>query len=373
MFFKRKESVQSEDKQYMVSQWRLMAKKFSRHKVAKAGLGVLIILYVLAVFCEFFSTQDYTRRSTDYIFVPPQRIHIFHDGRLSAPFVYGLKLSVDPETWRKTYVEDKEVRNNVKLFVKGDPYKMWGFIDGDRHFIGIDDPEAPFYLLGSDGGGRDLMSRIIYALRISLTVGLVGVFFTFILGCVFGGISGFYGGKIDLFVQRLIEFLVSIPSIPLWLALTAALPNDWGNVQVYFAITIILSLVGWCGLARVVRGKLLELRNEDYVMAARLAGAGDAYIIRKHLLPGFMSHLIVSITISVPGMILGESSLSFLGVGLRPPTVSLGVLLKDAQNIGAIAMTPWILLPGMFIVIIVLAFNFLGDGLRDAADPYSKR
>lgn len=359
-----------EEKQYIATQWQLMMRKFRKHKLAIFGLIILAVLYLLAIFCEFFSTQDISKRDTNYLFVPPQGIHfIDSQGKFSLrPFVYGLKLEEDPVTWRKTYKEDNTKKYPVHFFVKGDPYIMWGFIKGDLHFMGVKD--GPLFIFGTDQSGRDLYSRIIYGLRISLTIGLVGVFFTFILGCIFGGISGYYGGKADLIIQRIIEFLMSMPSIPLWMALAAAFPKDWTSAQIYFMITIILSFMGWCGLARVVRGKLLEVREEDYVLAAKLAGAGDLYIIRKHLLPSFMSYLIVNVTLAVPGMILGETSLSFLGIGLRPPVVSLGVLLKDAQNISTIAINPWLLIPGIFIVITVLAFNFLGDGLRDAADPY---
>jgi len=366
----KKKDISAEEKLYVATQWQLMMRKFRKHKLANFGFTVLVILYLLAAFCEFFAVQDIAKRDTQYIFVPPQKIHfIDSEGKFSLrPFVYGLKMEEDPVTWRKRYAEDKTQKYPIYFFTKGDPYTMWGIFEGNIHFMGVKD--GPLFIFGTDESGRDLYSRIIYGLRVSLTIGLVGVFFTFILGCLFGGISGYYGGTVDMIIQRIIEFLMSMPSIPLWMALAAAFPKEWSSQQIYFMITIILSLIGWCGLARVVRGKLLELREEDYVLAAKLAGATDGYIIRKHLLPGFMSYLIVNITIAVPGMILGETSLSFLGIGLRPPIVSLGVLLKDAQNITTIAINPWLLIPGIFIVITVLAFNFLGDGLRDAADPY---
>lgn len=365
-----KRSVNAEEKLYVATQWQLIARKFRKHKLAIAGLVLLILLYLMAAFCEFFAVQDIAKRNTDYLFVPPQKIHFIDStGKFSVqPFVYDLKMDSDPVTWRKIYVEDTSKKHPISFFVKGDHYKMWGLVEGNLHFIGVKD--GPMFLLGTDESGRDLYSRIIYALRISLTIGLVGVFFTFILGCIFGGISGYYGGTADMIIQRVIEFLMSMPSIPLWMALAAAFPKEWSSAQIYFMITIILSLIGWTTLARVVRGKLLELRGEDYVLAAKLAGAKDAYIISRHLLPGFISYLIVNITLSVPAMILAETSLSFLGIGLRPPIVSLGVLLKDAQSVNTIAINPWLMIPGLIIIIIVLAFNFLGDGLRDAADPY---
>lgn len=269
----------------------------------------------------------------------------------------------------KYYVEDTTVKHKLRFFYKGDSYKLLGFIPGDIHFFGTPEPDV-YFPFGTDASGRDLYSRVLSALRISLSTGLVGVFFTFVLGCLFGGISGFYGGVTDTIIQRVIEFLMSMPSIPLWMALAAAFPTTWSSLKIYFAITIILSLIGWTTLARVVRGKLLELRNEDFVTAARVSGATDGYIIVKHLLPSFSSYLIVNVTLAIPSMILAETSLSFLGIGLTPPIVSLGVLLQDAQSINTVSMYPWMMIPGIFVVISVLAFNFVGDGLRDAADPY---
>jgi peptide/nickel transport system permease protein len=364
-----KKQMDSEDRLYVATQWQLMMRKFAKHKLAIAGSLILVLFYMLGIFCEFFAVQNVAKRNTDYIYVPPQKIHWFATGvKPSWPFVYGLKKDIDPVTWRKTYVEDRTQKYPLRLFVKGDSYRMWGLIPGDIHFIGV--ARGQLFLMGTDDSGRDLFSRIMYALRVSLTIGLLGVLFTFVLGCIFGGVSGYYGGTVDLIIQRIIEFLMSMPSIPLWMALSASFPKNWSPQMIYVAITVILSLIGWSGLARVIRGKLLEMREEDFVLAAKLAGAKDSYLICKHLLPGFMSYLIVNITLSVPGMILGETSLSFLGIGLRSPIVSLGVLLKDAQNINTIAINPWLLIPGIFIFITILAFNFLGDGLRDAADPY---
>jgi peptide/nickel transport system permease protein len=369
---KLKQQLTAEEKFYMASQWQLMFRKFKKHKLAIIGGIILCLLYIIAIFCEFFAVQDIEKRNTDYIYVPPQKIHFFdeNEGFSFRPFVYGLKMETDPETWRKLYVEDTSKKYPIYFFTEGDSYKLWGIFENNVHFIGT--KGGPLFLFGTDQSGRDLFSRTMYGIRISMTIGLVGVAFTFVLGCILGGISGYYGGTIDTIIQRIIEFLMSMPSIPLWMALAAAFPKEWSATQVYFAITIILSLIGWCGLARVVRGKFLESREEEYVLAAKLSGASDWSIIQKHLLPGFMSYLIVNITLAIPGMILGETSLSFLGIGLRPPVVSLGVLLKDAQNINTLALNPWLLIPGIFIILIIVAFNFVGDGLRDAADPYKR-
>jgi peptide/nickel transport system permease protein len=268
-------------------------------------------------------------------------------------------------------VLNKDETHRVRFFVHGEPYKMWGLLKGDLHLFGVEGP-VPLFLFGSDTMGRDIFSRIIYGARISLSIGLVGVFLSFVLGVIIGSISGYFGGVLDTIIQRIIEFLISIPSLPLWMVLSGVLPRDWSTIKTYFAITILLSVVGWCGLARVVRGKLLSLREEDFVNAARAAGATQGRIILRHLLPGFTSYLIVNITLSIPSMILGETSLSFLGLGLQPPAVSWGVLLQDAQNFVAVAHHPWQLIPVIFVVLTVLLFSFMGDGLRDAADPYTR-
>lgn len=368
---KKRTAATAEEAMYMETQWQLIVRKFKKHKLAMAGLIVLVILYTVGIFSEFFATQDIAKRSTAAISMAPTAIHfVDEEGNFSLrPFVYGKKQEEDPVTWRKYYVDDTSVKHYLRFFYRGDSYKLLGFIPGDIHFFGTPEPDV-FFPFGTDSSGRDLYSRVLSALRISLSTGLVGVFFTFILGCLFGGISGFYGGKIDTVIQRIIEFLMSMPSIPLWMALAAAFPSNWSSLKTYFAITIILSLIGWTSLARVVRGKLLELRDEDFVTAARVSGATDRYIILKHLLPSFSSYLIVNVTLAIPSMILSETSLSFLGIGLTPPIVSLGVLLQDAQSINTISMYPWLMIPGIFVVISVLAFNFVGDGLRDAADPY---
>ena len=359
----------AEDKLYVASQWRLMARKFTRHKLAVVGGIVLGIYYFLALFAEFFQTYDAFLRFPDHIYAPPTKVHFVHEGRLHLqPFVYGLTPSRDPESLRRIYTEDQSIVYPIRLFVRGSDYKLWGLIRSNIHFLGTDGGQL--FLFGTDNLGRDMFSRNISGARISLTIGLVGVALSFILGCLLGGISGYYGGPVDNVIQRVIEFLLSLPTIPLWMGLSAALPPDWSPLKVYFGITIILAVRGWCGLARVVRGKILELRQEDFTMAARIAGANDMSIITRHLLPGFLSYLIVSLTLAIPYMILGETALSFLGLGLRPPIVSWGVLLKEAQNFRTVSLHPWLLLPGLSVIIVVLVFNFLGDGLRDAADPY---
>ena len=358
-----------QEQYFLASQWQLMWRKLRRHRLALAGATVLALLYLVAIFAEFFAPHDIFQRHNDYINAPPQLVRVFDDGSVRLPFVYPLVQTRNEVTLRREYAPDTTRRLPLVLFVRGDPYKLWGIFRTDVHFFGTPGGEA--FLLGTDRLGRDMLSRVIHGARISLSIGLVGVFISFVLGCILGGISGYYGGTPDLIVQRAIEFIISIPTIPLWMALSAALPADWPALRVYFAITVILALQGWAGLARVVRGKLLELREEDFVMAARIAGQGAGDIIRRHLLPSFMSYLIVNITLAIPGMILGETALSFLGLGLRPPVVSWGVLLKDAQNFRTVAIHPWLLIPGIFVIVTVLMFNFLGDGLRDAADPYT--
>jgi len=370
MFAPQKEKeISMEETYYLASQWQLMWRKFIKHKLAIFAVIVLNILYFIAIFCEFFSPYDIYKRNNKYIYSPPQRIHFFdEEGFNFRPFVYGLKRTINPETLRKIYTEDRTKRYPIYFFVHGDKYKLWNLFPSDIHLFGV--KEGAVFLFGTSRLGRDLFSRNLYAARISLSIGLVGIFLSFILGCTLGGISGYYGGAADTVIQRVIEFLISIPTIPLWMALAAALPPHWSAIKTYFGIVIILSIVGWCGLARVVRGKFLELREEDFAMAAKIAGATDGRIITRHLLPSFLSYLIVSLSLSIPGMILGETSLSFLGLGLRPPVVSWGVLLKEAQNVRTVALYPWLLIPGLFVIITVLVFNFLGDGLRDAADPY---
>ena len=357
------------EKLYMASQWRLMWVKFRDHKLALLALYVVCLLYLVAVFCEFLAPADPNRRNVERKFAPPQRVRFLHDGRPRWPFVYAVTQSKNAETLRLTYREDRSRPLSLRLFARGDTCRMWGLVPLRRHLLGLPDGER-LYLMGADRLGRDLLSRILYGSRISLSIGLVGVSLSLGLGIVIGGISGFYGGLADTLIQRVIEVLRSFPTIPLWLALSAAMPADWSQIRVYFCMTLILALIGWTGVARVVRGKILSLREEDYAMAAKVAGVKEFEIIMRHLVPGFLSHLIVTVTIAIPHMILAETSLSFLRLGLRPPTISWGVLLQDAQNINAVALYPWLMYPVVFVIVAVLMFNFLGDGLRDAADPY---
>lgn len=352
---------------YIAPQWKLIWWKFIKHKVSVFAGVMLILMYLVVLFCEILSPHTTLMRFPDHLYAKPTRVRVFHEGKLVRPFIYGLERTMDRETFRRYFVEDRSKRYPVKLFVHGDEYKFWGIIKTDLHLFGA--KGHPLFLFGSDRLGRDVFSRILHGSRISLTVGLVGIFFTFIFGLTLGGLSGYLGGVVDTVIQRTIDLLISIPTLPLWMALAAALPREWPPLRLYFGIIVIFSIIGWTGLARVVRGKLLSLREEDFVLAADIAGASQARIIRKHLIPSFASYIIVNLTLSIPAMILGETALSFLGLGLQPPVVSWGTLLQDAQSIQAIAHYPWLLTPCVFVVVSVLMFNFLGDGLRDSVDP----
>jgi peptide/nickel transport system permease protein len=359
---------------YVASQWQLMWWRFRKHKAAILATGLLAILYFVALFCEVLAPYDPNKYDVRFTYAPPMPLRfVDHEGNFHLrPFVYGLTQERDPRTMAMVFTTDYESINPRRFWVRGTPYKLWGIIETDRHLFGVDNPDVLYFPIGADRLGRDMFSRIVYGTRISMSVGLVGVSISLVLGVLIGGFSGFYGGAVDVIIQRIIEFIRSIPTIPLWMALSAAVPKEWSPLRVYFAITIILSLVGWTGMARVVRGRFLSLREEDFVMSAKLAGASEFRIIVRHMVPSFLSHIIASLTLSIPGMILAETSLSFLGLGLRPPVISWGVLLQEAQNLRAVATSPWLLLPGLTVVLAVLAFNFVGDGLRDAADPYSR-
>lgn len=354
---------------YLASQWQLMWWKFRKHRLAVISAVVIFVIYAMAAFAELLAPYHYTTRNTDFIRAPSQSVHLFHEGDFVGPFVYPYTMRLNMENLKREYDVDTTRPQKLRFFCQGDDYLFWGLIPGNRRLVCA--PEGgTFFWLGSDRLGRDMLSRILYGGRISLSIGLLGVSVSFVLGVIIGGIAGYYGGRVDLIIQRIIEIVQSLPHIPLWLALASILPPSWSPLLVYFGITVILGLMDWTGLARSVRSKLLSLREEDYVVAAQLMGAKPRRIIALHLVPGFMSHLIASATITIPRTILGETALSFLGLGLRPPITSWGVMLNEAQNINVVALYPWLLYPVVPVIVIILAFNFLGDGLRDAADPY---
>ena len=359
------------EKYFTATQFQLMWFKFKRHQVAIIGIIILAMFVFVMVFCEFLAPYGPQSRDSDYLFGAPQKVHFRNEqGEYIGPFVYAVTTQFNRETMQLDLVEDKSQIFHIKFFAKGESYKFWGLFKGDLHlFVAEGDY---LHLFGTDSLGRDVFSRTLYGTRTSLSIGIIGVMISFIIGLIIGGVSGYFGGVVDNFFQRLIEFIRSIPTLPLWMSLAAVLPKEWSSLQIYFAVTIILGFITWTMLARRVRGKLLSMREEDFVLAAKLAGASDKRIITRHMLPAFLSYIIVDLTVSFPAMILGETTLSFIGLGLREPVVSWGVLLQQAQNIKAIQQHPWLFLPAIFVIISVLAFSLVGDGMRDAADPYTQ-
>ena len=365
-------TTEAEERVAVATQAQLMWRRFRKHRLAMIGAAAVILFYLVVLLADFLSYADPEASDAQRGLIAPQRIHLLRDGRLR-PHVYAMVGKRDPATFKRVYTEDPTQIIPLTFFAPGYEYKLFGFIPANRHLIGVEgvNPEETLFLLGTDLEGRDMWSRVMYATRTSLTIGLIAVVVSLVLGVILGGISGFYGGVADTIIQRIIEILRSIPTIPLWMGLAAAMPKTWTITQVYFSITIIISLIGWTELARVVRGKFLSLREEDFVMAAELSGCSRPRIIFVHMVPLFLSHIIAATTLALPAMIISETALSFLGLGLRPPAISWGVLLQQAQNVQTVALSPWLLLPALPVILVILAFNFLGDGLRDAADPYS--
>ena len=357
---------------YTASARQLMWWKFRKHRAALVAIVVLLLLYLCAIFADLLAPYATNERFGSWEYAPTARIHYRDEsGQWIGPHVYKLNREVNPETFRVGFIEDTSERYKLRFFIPAKPHTVLGLTTVSWRLFGTEEGQ-PVFLFGSDNLGRDVFSRTLYGSRVSMFIGFGGVILTFVLGVSLGGIAGYLGGVVDEVIMRLVDFMVATPTIPLWMGLAAAIPRDWPVIRTYFAITIILSVLGWGGLARAVRGKLLSLREEDYIMAARVYGASPARLIGRYMLPNFMSYLLVNITLAVPYTILGETSLSFLGLGIQPPAVSWGTLLRDAQQLTVVAQRPWQLIPGIFVVLTVLMYNFIGDGLRDAADPYSR-